>query len=73
MAEKTWEPCPFCNECVNTERIGKPFYTSTDKDGKLHVHGSTLKKCNFCGKTWRSEKPTMKEAFGYDGEEGTPF
>jgi len=69
----TWEPCPFCGESSDTERIGKPFYTVTDKDDKLHVHGSKLKKCNFCGKTWRSELPTMKEAFGDDQENDTAF
>jgi rRNA maturation protein Nop10 len=69
----TWECCPYCGEPTDTERIGKPFWTTTDKDGKLHVHGSTLKKCNFCGKTWHSTKPTKKEAFGYDQEDETAF
>jgi len=69
----TWEPCPYCGESTDTERIGKPLIEYTDKDGKLHTRLNTLKRCNFCGKTWRSKQPTMKESFGYDEEEETPF
>ena len=69
----TWERCPYCKEPVDTERLGKPITVTTKKNGKLHVETCTLKKCNFCGKTWHSELPTMKEAMGYDGEEETAF
>jgi hypothetical protein len=69
----TWEKCPFCKESTDIERLGKPITVSVKKDGKLHVEICALKRCNFCGKTWRSELPTMKEAMGYDGEEETPF
>jgi rRNA maturation protein Nop10 len=69
---RTWECCPYCGESTNTERIGKPLII-TVVNGKLHVSGSTLKKCNSCGSTWRSSEPTMKEAFGYDQEEDTAF
>jgi hypothetical protein len=65
----TWEKCPYCGECVDTERLGKPITITVKRNGKLHVEQCTLKRCNFCGKTWRSELPTMKEAFGYDGED----
>lgn len=68
-----WEKCPFCNEVSDTERVGKPLTVTSDKDGKLHVYVNKLKRCNSCGKTWRSELPTMKEAFGYDGEDDTTF
>ena len=69
----TWEPCPFCGESTDTERVGKPLQVWTDKDGKLHSRVNKLKKCNYCGKTWRSDQPTMKEAMGYDGEDDTAF
>ena len=69
----TWECCPYCGESADTERVGKPIEITVDTQGKLHVHKNTLKKCGFCGKTWHSEKPTMKEAFGYDGEQETAF
>ena len=69
----TWECCPYCGESADTERVGKPIEITVDNQGKLHVHKNTLKKCNFCGKTWHSEKPTMKEAFGDDQENDTPF
>jgi hypothetical protein len=68
-----WEKCPYCGECADTERVEQPITVTTDKDGKLHVRVNKLKRCNYCGKTWRSEEPTLKEAFGYDGEEDTAF
>ena len=73
MGDLRWERCPYCHESVDTERLGKPIEITCDTQGKLHVHKNTLKKCGFCGKTWRSEKPTMREAMGYDGEEETAF
>jgi uncharacterized Zn finger protein len=68
-----WQKCPYCGESTDTERVGKPLTVTTDKDGKLHVRVNKLKRCNYCGKTWRSELPTMKEAMGHDGEEETAF
>lgn len=73
MSNLHWEACPFCNEGADTERVGKPLEVTSDKDGKLHVHVNKLKRCNSCGKTWRSELPTMLEAFGKDGEDDTSF
>jgi hypothetical protein len=71
-APLNWECCPFCKEVSDTERVGKPLEI-TSQDGKLHVHVNKLKRCNSCGKTWRSELPTMVEAFGRDQEDDTPF
>jgi len=73
MSTRHWQCCPFCGESVDTERLGKPLIEWVDSEGKIHTRLNLQKRCNFCGKTWKSKEPTMKEAFGYDGEEDTQF
>ena len=68
-----WECCPYCGESSDTERVGKPFHESVDREGKIHVSFNTLKRCGYCEKTWRSKEPTMLEAMGYDGEDEAAF
>ena len=73
MVDLVWVQCPFCKESIDIKRVGKPFIVSEKANGKLHVSGSRLLQCGYCGKQWHSDAPTMKEAFGDDQIGDTSF
>lgn len=78
----TWTQCPKCGESTDLVRLGpaltvglklKPHCPPKQKAQVLTTHVQTQVRCNFCGTTFHTLEPTMKEAFGYDGVDDTPY
>jgi transcription elongation factor Elf1 len=77
-----WIQCPFCGESTDLKRVSPPLRiglknkagsASKQQAQVLTTSIETRVHCGFCGTTFNTTSPTMKEVFGDDQVGDVPF
>ena len=66
MSLPSWIRCPHCGEIEDIWRQGNVGVPEGRYGSRIRTSDSTLFKCNFCKRSFRSGGVSRREAMGYN-------